>query len=45
MGIGLVACVPRGAAPTAIRALANVGEQAVGIGVVESGSKGVVLEP
>ena len=45
MGIGLVACVPRGAASTAIRALTDVGEQAVGIGVVESGTKGVVLDP
>ncbi|MDE0101028.1 MAG: phosphoribosylformylglycinamidine cyclo-ligase [Bryobacterales bacterium] len=45
MGIGLVACVTPGAALAAIRALADVGEKAIDIGVVETGTKGVVLEP
>ena len=42
MGIGMVACVPAGTGCSAVRALAEAGEQACVIGSVEQGSAGVV---
>ncbi len=42
MGIGMVASVPAGVGRTAVKALAEVGEEACVIGTVEHGSDGVV---
>ena len=42
MGIGMVACVSAGAARSAVKALAEMGEEACVIGTVEQGNDGVV---
>lgn len=44
MGVGLIACVPRGQAAEAVELLERSGEAAFHIGAVESGTCGVVYE-
>ncbi len=44
MGIGMIACVPSGCAVKALSVLAQNGERAIQIGVVEAGDGGVIYE-